>query len=72
MCGLFSKPSIPKAPPPIPMPQASKAPDQDIFIQRNAAQNRMATAGNSSTILTGANGDIVPTTQLGKNSLLGN
>ena len=71
MCGLFDKPSIPKAPPPIPMPQASKAPDQDIFVQRNAAQNRKAMSGNASTILTGAEGDTVPTTSLGKNTLLG-
>jgi hypothetical protein len=71
MCGFGSGPKIPDAPPPIPMPQASKAPDQDVFVQRNAAKNRQAMAGNASTLLTGPEGDVVDSGQLGKASLLG-
>lgn len=71
MCGLGG-PSIPKPPPAIPPPQASKAPEQETFKRKNIANARSSSStGNSGTILTGASGDAVPQGQLGTNTLLG-
>ncbi len=71
MCGLGG-PKIPKAPPPVPPPQASKAPEQETFKRKNIASARsLSASGNSGTILTGSGGDAVPQGQLGTNTLLG-
>lgn len=72
MCGLGSKPKIPKAPPPVPPPQASKAPEQETFKRKNVTASRgSAASSNSGTILTGSGGDMVPQGQLGSSTLLG-
>lgn len=76
MCGLGK--SAPKMTPPPPPPPiqiekaAEKAPDQETFKRKNVKNMRTPTnSGNSGTILTGAGGDVVPTGQLGTNTLLG-
>lgn len=72
MCGFGSTPKPPALPAPAPLPQASKAPDQETFKRKNVNQSRSGNAaGNKDTILTG-DGGLVPDSQLGKNVLLGN
>jgi hypothetical protein len=72
MCGFGSTPKPPPLPAPPPLPQASKSPDQETFKRKNVSQSRSgSSAGNSSTVLTGNGGDIVPEGQLGKTVLLG-
>lgn len=74
MCGsMFSSPDIPDPPAPIIPPAAEKAPDQDVFKQRNKNQAQIASAqaGNSSTLLSGAGGVATDSLTLGKNVVLG-
>jgi hypothetical protein len=70
MC-IGSSPKIPDPAPPVPPPQASKAPEQETFKRKNIANARSSSSGNSGTILTGASGDAIPQGQLGTNTLLG-
>lgn len=74
MCGgMFDSPDIPPPPPPIIPPAPEKAPDQDVFKDRNRNQAKQfsAMAGNQSTMLSGAGGVATDTLNLGKNTVLG-
>ena len=64
---------MPAPPPPEPPKQPEKAPDQDVFKQRNQnqAQQFASMAGNQSTLLSGTGGVASSSQNLGKSTLLG-
>lgn len=63
------KPADPVAP--AAPPQATKAPDMNVYKAKNAAAAAGAGGGPSSTLLTGTGGAAPGEINLGKNTLLG-